>query len=75
MEVELGLKLTKCVDEFTSTDLHIAKDRTGPLFVSNETETMFILTAHLKGCVHNVDSLNSLVKTMHLHCYIYLRFL
>ncbi|KAL6578374.1 hypothetical protein OROMI_010702 [Orobanche minor] len=37
MELELELKLTR------------AKDGAGPLFLSRETETMFILTAHLKG--------------------------
>ncbi|KAL6504258.1 hypothetical protein OROGR_026181 [Orobanche gracilis] len=37
MELELELKLTR------------AKDGAGPLFFSRETETMFILTAHLKG--------------------------
>lgn len=49
MEFELGLKLTKCLDEFESADLVISKDGAGPLFISRETETMFILTAHLRG--------------------------
>ncbi|KAF2291166.1 hypothetical protein GH714_020471 [Hevea brasiliensis] len=31
------------------TELRIAKDHTGPLFLSRETETKFILIAHLKG--------------------------
>ncbi|KAL0432290.1 UNVERIFIED_CONTAM: hypothetical protein Slati_2563300 [Sesamum latifolium] len=48
MELELGLKLTSIADEFTS-DFKIAKDRAGPLFLSRETDAMFILTAHLKG--------------------------
>lgn len=52
MEFELGLKLTKCLDEFESADLVISKDGAGPLFISRETETMFILTAHLRGYIH-----------------------
>ncbi|KAL0365972.1 UNVERIFIED_CONTAM: hypothetical protein Sradi_3487300 [Sesamum radiatum] len=48
MELELGLKLTSIADEFTS-DFKITKDRAGPLFLSRETDAMFILTAHLKG--------------------------
>ncbi|CAK9134698.1 unnamed protein product [Ilex paraguariensis] len=49
MELELGLKLTRELNDFAAADLLIAKDRDGPLFLSGETETMFILTAHLKG--------------------------
>ncbi|KAL1831194.1 hypothetical protein ACET3Z_000845 [Daucus carota] len=49
MEFELGLKLTKCLDEFESADLVISKNGAGPLFISRETETMFILSAHLRG--------------------------
>ncbi|KAK9110506.1 hypothetical protein Sjap_018566 [Stephania japonica] len=49
MELELGLKITRTGEESTSTDLRIAKDRTGPVFFSTETEKMFILTVHLKG--------------------------
>lgn len=45
----MGLKLTKGLDEFESADLVISKDGAGPLFISRETETMFILTAHLRG--------------------------
>ncbi|KAL3634914.1 hypothetical protein CASFOL_021968 [Castilleja foliolosa] len=48
MEMELGLKLTRPEDDFTSY-FQISKDRAGPLFLSKETEAMFILTAHLKG--------------------------
>ncbi|KAL0391835.1 UNVERIFIED_CONTAM: hypothetical protein Sradi_2406300 [Sesamum radiatum] len=48
MELELGLKLTSIADEFTS-DFKIAKDRAGRLFLSRETDALFILTAHLKG--------------------------
>ncbi|KAK6938264.1 Alpha crystallin/Hsp20 domain [Dillenia turbinata] len=49
MELELGLKITKTIENITSADLRIAKDRSGPLFLSRETDTKFILTAHLKG--------------------------
>ncbi|KAK9271279.1 hypothetical protein L1049_026869 [Liquidambar formosana] len=49
MELELSLKLTNVRDGLPFVDLRIAKDRAGPLFLSRETETMFILTAHLKG--------------------------
>ncbi|XP_010260966.1 PREDICTED: uncharacterized protein LOC104599914 [Nelumbo nucifera] len=48
MELELGLKITRTRDDLTS-DLRITKDRAGPLFLLRETETMFILTAYLKG--------------------------
>ncbi|KAF2291148.1 hypothetical protein GH714_020362 [Hevea brasiliensis] len=44
MELELGLKITHNRDDITSvTELRIAKDHTGPLFLSRETETKFIL--------------------------------
>ncbi|CAI9116528.1 OLC1v1017701C1 [Oldenlandia corymbosa var. corymbosa] len=49
MELELELKLTRVADEFSSADFLLAKDRAGPLFISTESDTMFILTAHLKG--------------------------
>ncbi|XP_060193098.1 uncharacterized protein LOC132622499 [Lycium barbarum] len=49
MEMEMGLKLTRVADEFSSTEFQFAKDRAGPLFQSTETDTMFILTVHLKG--------------------------
>lgn len=49
MELELGLKLARVADEFNSADFQISKDRSGPLFLSRETDTMFILTAHLRG--------------------------
>ncbi|XP_043691444.1 microtubule-associated protein futsch-like [Telopea speciosissima] len=48
MELELGLKITRTRDDLTS-EIRIIKDRAGPLFLSRETETMFVLTAHLKG--------------------------
>ncbi|GER34051.1 hypothetical protein STAS_10232 [Striga asiatica] len=43
-----GLKLTRAADDFTS-DFQLSKDRAGPVFLSSETDAMFILTAHLKG--------------------------
>ncbi|GFP80170.1 17.6 kDa class i heat shock protein 1 [Phtheirospermum japonicum] len=46
--MELGLKLTRAADDFTSY-FQISKDRAGPLFLSKETDAMYILTAHLKG--------------------------
>ncbi|KAF9601594.1 hypothetical protein IFM89_020510 [Coptis chinensis] len=49
MELELGLKITKTKDDLTTTDLRIAKDHSGILFLSREDENMFVLTAHLKG--------------------------
>ncbi|XP_057502268.1 uncharacterized protein LOC130786063 [Actinidia eriantha] len=50
MELELGLKISKTIVDFTSSaDLLISKDRSIAVFVSKETESMFILTAHLKG--------------------------
>ncbi|KAJ8531277.1 hypothetical protein K7X08_026711 [Anisodus acutangulus] len=51
MEMEMGLKLTRLADEFSSTEFQFAKDRAGPLFQSTETDTMFILTVHLKGYI------------------------
>ncbi|XP_012838293.1 PREDICTED: uncharacterized protein LOC105958836 [Erythranthe guttata] len=54
MEMELGLKFTRVADEFTS-DFQLMKDRAGPLFLSRETDSMFILTAHLKGFFFFID--------------------
>ncbi|KAH9620326.1 hypothetical protein KSS87_001149, partial [Heliosperma pusillum] len=48
MELEVGLKITKNIDE-TCTDFRLSKDRGGIVFVSTETDTMFIQTAHLRG--------------------------
>ncbi|KAL3840108.1 hypothetical protein ACJIZ3_024699 [Penstemon smallii] len=50
MELELGLKFTRAADEFTS-EFKIAKDSLGPLFLTRETEAMFVLNALLKGYV------------------------
>ncbi|PNY16809.1 class I heat shock protein [Trifolium pratense] len=50
MEVELGLKITRTIDDKTSiSDFQFAKDRAGPVFLSKETDSTFTLTAHLKG--------------------------
>ncbi|KAJ7969812.1 Small heat shock protein HSP [Quillaja saponaria] len=50
MELDLGFKITKTRDDITSiADFHITKDQAGILFLSRETDTMFILTCHLKG--------------------------
>lgn len=49
MELELGLKITKTLDDTVSADFRLAKDRAGPVFLSTETDSSFILTAHLKG--------------------------
>ncbi|XP_004237795.1 uncharacterized protein [Solanum lycopersicum] len=51
MEMEMGLKLTRVANESSSTEFQFAKDRAGPLFQSTETDTMFILTVHLKGYI------------------------
>ncbi|KAJ4965361.1 hypothetical protein NE237_017210 [Protea cynaroides] len=48
MELELALKITRSRDDLT-TELRVTKDRAGPLFLSRETETKFVLTAYLKG--------------------------
>ncbi|XP_075097427.1 uncharacterized protein LOC107806120 isoform X1 [Nicotiana tabacum] len=50
MDWELGSNVTRVADDFTSTEfLQFEKDRAGFLFQSAETNTMFILTARLKG--------------------------
>ncbi|KAL3845415.1 hypothetical protein ACJIZ3_002818 [Penstemon smallii] len=46
--ISMDLEFTRVADEFNS-DFQIAKSGTGPLFLSRETDTMFVLTAHLKG--------------------------
>lgn len=48
MDLELGLKITKTRDDIASiSEYRLAK--AGPVFQSRETNTAFILTAHLKG--------------------------
>nr|XP_004516223.2 golgin subfamily B member 1-like isoform X1 [Cicer arietinum] len=49
MELELGLKITKTIDDNASTSQYQFIKDIGPIFQSRETNTMFILTAHLKG--------------------------
>ncbi|OIT20188.1 PREDICTED: uncharacterized protein LOC109220528 [Nicotiana attenuata] len=49
MEMEMGLKLTRAADEFSSAEFQFAKDRAGSLFQSSETDTTFILSVHLRG--------------------------
>ncbi|KAB1220813.1 hypothetical protein CJ030_MR3G003313 [Morella rubra] len=57
MELELGLKITKAMDDLVSmSDFRIAKDRAGSVFLSRENDDMFVLTAHLKGLKRqNID--------------------
>ncbi|XP_044510865.1 enolase-phosphatase E1-like [Mangifera indica] len=51
MELELELKITHNRDDLTSkmADFKIIKDPSGPLFMSSETESKFILIGHLQG--------------------------
>ena len=50
MELELGFKITQTRDDLTSTaDFLIAKDSAGPVFLTRENDTSFILIAYLKG--------------------------
>lgn len=51
MELELGFKLTRPRDDDQTSmaNLRITKDPSGPIFVSEETDSKFILTGHLKG--------------------------
>ncbi|XP_031254360.1 cilia- and flagella-associated protein 251-like [Pistacia vera] len=51
MELELGLKITHNRDDLTSkmADFRITKESSGPLFMSTETDSKFILIGHLKG--------------------------
>ncbi|XP_047161812.1 uncharacterized protein LOC124831777 [Vigna umbellata] len=52
MDLELGLKITKTRDDVASiSEYRLAK--AGPVFQSRETNTAFILTAHLKGFKKN----------------------
>nr|KYP61413.1 hypothetical protein KK1_015902 [Cajanus cajan] len=54
MDVELGLKITKTKDDIASiSEYRLAKDKSGPIFQSRETNNVFILTAHLKGYKRN----------------------
>ncbi|RDY14476.1 hypothetical protein CR513_00465, partial [Mucuna pruriens] len=50
MDLELGLKITKTRDDIASiSEYRLAKDKAGPVFQTRETNTMFILIAHLKA--------------------------
>ncbi|KAM7253124.1 hypothetical protein ACFE04_025742 [Oxalis oulophora] len=54
MDLELGIKITRNKDDLTSTtNLRIVKDSSAPIFYSEETDTMFLLIAHLKGFREN----------------------
>lgn len=53
MDLELGLKITKTRDDVASiSEYRFAKAE--PIFQSRETNTAFILTAHLKGQSCNI---------------------
>ncbi|CAN6936113.1 unnamed protein product [Brassica oleracea] len=51
MELELGLKITRARDNdvSSSTDFKVSRDSLGQLWHSRETDSVFILTLHLKG--------------------------
>ncbi|KAL0701977.1 hypothetical protein Bca4012_058099 [Brassica carinata] len=50
MELELGLKITRARDDVSSsTDFKVSRDVFGQLWHSRETDSVFILTLHLKG--------------------------
>ncbi|CAN7130499.1 unnamed protein product [Brassica rapa subsp. narinosa] len=51
MELELGLKITRARDNDVScsTDFKVSRDVFGQLWHSRETDSVFILTLHLKG--------------------------
>ncbi|CAL5185420.1 unnamed protein product [Lathyrus oleraceus] len=53
MELELGLKITKTKDDIDSISEYQFMKDAGPVFHSRETNTMFILTANLKGYKRN----------------------
>lgn len=46
MDLKLELSLKRDADDLK---FQLAKDHTGHLFQSKETDTMFILTAHIRG--------------------------
>ncbi|KAF3635452.1 putative cellulose synthase A catalytic subunit 2 [UDP-forming] [Capsicum annuum] len=49
-KMDWGSKVTRVADEFASNELpQFLRDRAGLFFLSTETDTMFILTAYLKG--------------------------
>ena len=72
MELELGLKITQTRGDLTSTaDFRIAKDRAGPVFLSRENDTMFILTAHLKGQFLSLNFTNTFFFLIYIYIYIW----
>ncbi|CAH8294809.1 unnamed protein product [Eruca vesicaria subsp. sativa] len=50
MELELGLKVTRTTEDVSSSvDFRFSKDPFGPLVLSQETDSRFIIIIHLKG--------------------------
>lgn len=50
MELELGLKITRTREDISSSvDFRFSKDPFGPLVLSRETDSRFIIIIHLKG--------------------------
>lgn len=50
MELELGLKITRTREDVSSSvDFHFSKDPFGPLVLSQETDSRFIIIIHIKG--------------------------
>ncbi|CAF1911752.1 BnaC02g24240D [Brassica napus] len=50
MELELGMKITRTKDDVSSsTAFRVSRDAFGQVSLSRETESVFILTLHLKG--------------------------
>ncbi|CAN8234316.1 unnamed protein product [Cochlearia groenlandica] len=50
MELELGLKITRTREDVSSSvDFQLSKDKFGPLVMSQETDSRFIIIIHLKG--------------------------
>lgn len=50
MDTELRSKVARVSDEFNSNEFfQFPRDRAGVAFQSTETNSMFVVTAHLKG--------------------------
>lgn len=60
MELELGFKLTRTRDDEQTSiaDFRITTDSSGPIFVSEETDSKFILTGYLKGLSYLLNSMS-----------------
>lgn len=59
MELELGLKITRTREDVSSSvDFRFSKDPFGPLVLSRETDSRFIIIIHLKGQKTNAVFLN-----------------